>query len=257
MSETTGASAPSGSVRGLSTARAVLQVLAHLSEHPVGVRADEVAGVVGKSVSTAYYLLASLCEEGFAVHDPHGGLYRLARPVTIAPPVEAGPDGHELSDAVELLFRRTRKRSYLGVVRGRAGVEIAVVCGRQGVPRMPGLGTRITHNAHALAMGKVVLALMPDAGRRRYIERGLPTFTPYTISAPDVLELELARVREEGYAVDREEFDEDFCCIAAPVFDGGGDPRGVLALSASVRAFDSERDALVAAVRDTARTAMP
>ena len=59
--------------RGLSTARAVLQVLAFLSEHPQGVHADEVAKVVGKSASTAYYLLASLCEEGFAVHE--GGVY--------------------------------------------------------------------------------------------------------------------------------------------------------------------------------------
>ncbi|MDP9344239.1 MAG: helix-turn-helix domain-containing protein [Actinomycetota bacterium] len=257
MSETTGAVAPHGGVRGLSTARAVLQVLAYLAERPGGVRADEVAGVVGKSVSTAYYLLASLCEEGFAVHDPHGGLYRLAHPVTVAPPVEAGPDGHELADAVELLFRRTRKRSYLGVVRGGGGVEIAVVCGRQGVPRMPGLGTRITSNAHALAMGKVVLALMPDAGRRRYVERGLRTFTPHTIAAPEALERELARVRAEGYAVDREEFDEDFCCVAAPVFDAAGDPRGILGLSATVRAFDTERDALVAAVKETARAAQP
>ena len=35
---------------------------------------DRVAKVVGKSTSTAYYLLASLCEEGFAVHE--GGVYR-------------------------------------------------------------------------------------------------------------------------------------------------------------------------------------
>ena len=64
--------------RGLATARAVLQVLAYLEEHPEGVRADEVAHVVGKSGSTAYYLLASLVEEGFATHD--GGLYRPRAP---------------------------------------------------------------------------------------------------------------------------------------------------------------------------------
>ena len=254
MSETTGASAPNGSVRGLSTARAVLQVLAYLSEHPAGVRADEVAGVVGKSVSTAYYLLASLCEEGFAHHEPHGGLYTLARPVVSAP-VEAEEEGHELADSVELLFRRTGKRSYLGVVRGQ-GVEIALACGRQGVPRMPGLGTRITSNAHALAMGKVVLALMPDAGRERYVRRGLQQFTPHTITAPERLAAELERVRTEGFAVDREEFDQDFCCVAAPVFDEAGSARGVLALSSTVRAFDTQRDDLVAAVRETARTAL-
>ena len=67
---------PQAGRRGLSTARAVLQVLSLLEQHPDGVRADEVAQVVGKSVSTAYYLLASLVEEGFAVHE--GGVYRRA-----------------------------------------------------------------------------------------------------------------------------------------------------------------------------------
>ena len=48
------------------------------SSTPTGVRADEVAKALGKSVSTAYYLLTSLCEEGFAVHESKG-VYRRAR----------------------------------------------------------------------------------------------------------------------------------------------------------------------------------
>ena len=55
--------------RGLTTARAVLQVLAYLEAHPDGVRADDVAQFVHKSASTAYYLLASLVEEGFVSHE--------------------------------------------------------------------------------------------------------------------------------------------------------------------------------------------
>lgn len=252
----TSMSVPHVATRSLSTARAVLQVLNHLSEHPDGVRADEVAAIVGKSTSTAYYLLASLCEEGFAVHDAHAGCYRLAKPLAEAPAVEAADHGApDLDGAVELLFRRTRKRSYLGVVRAGA-VEIAVVCGRQGVPRMPGLGTRITDNAHALAMGKVALSLMADQARARYVERGLREFTAATITDPAALAEELARVRADGYATEREEFDEDFCCIAAPVLDEDGRGRGILGLSASVRAFDAEREQLVAAVRETARTAL-
>ncbi len=66
------------SSRSLSTARAVLRVLSMLAEQPTGVRADEVAHELGKSTSTAYYLLTSLCEEGFAVHESKG-LYRPAK----------------------------------------------------------------------------------------------------------------------------------------------------------------------------------
>ena len=98
--------------RGLTTARTVLQALAHLEAHPEGVRANDVAHVVGKSASTAYYLLASLVEEGFATHD--SGLYRPRRLAPEPPPADAR---HALEDAVDDLFLRTHKRCYLGVVR--------------------------------------------------------------------------------------------------------------------------------------------
>ena len=52
--------------RGLSTARAALQVTWLLARDPDGVRADEVAQALGKSVSTAYNLLASLCDDELA-----------------------------------------------------------------------------------------------------------------------------------------------------------------------------------------------
>ena len=158
--------------RGLATARTVLHALAHLEAHPEGVRADDVAHVVGKSASTAYYLLASLVEEGFATHD--GGLYRPRRPPPAPPAADAR---HALEDAVDDLFLRTHKRCYLGVVR-HGGIEITVVRGRQGIARMPGLGTRITDNAHALAMGKVVLARLRPEAVARYAARGLPAYTP-------------------------------------------------------------------------------
>ena len=237
--------------RGLSTARAVLQVLSLLEQHPDGVRADDVAQVVGKSVSTAYYLLASLVDEGFAVHE--GGVYRAQHEVAAPAPK---PDRDELEDAVDDLFLRTHKRCYLGVVR--AGViEITVVRGRQGIARMPGLGTQITDNAHALAMGKVVLARLRPAALARYIGDGLTRYTPSTVTSPDALARELREVRANGYAVEREEFDRDFCCIAAPVLDEHRRLAAVLGLSATTRAFDAEFGALTAAVRDLAAEASP
>ena len=80
---------------------------------------------------------------------------------------------------------------------------------------------------------------------------------PSTITSPAELSQELQRVRADGYAVEREEFDLDFCCIAAPALDEHGRLAGVLGLSASTRAFDNEHDELTAAVRDIAENAGP
>ena len=247
------------SSRSLTTARSVLRVFALLLEHPEGVRADEVATALGKSVSTAYYLLTSLCEEGFAVHESKG-VYRRARgleELTGAVGEHAHP-GHPLHDglagSVDELFLRTRKRSYLGVVKtGR--IEIVAFCGRQGVPRMPGLGSEIRDSAHALAMGKVVLSLLSPSAVARYVARGLTAFTPQTIISPQQLTAELEEVRHDGYAVDREEFDENFCCIAAPIFDSGGRFVAALGASMTVNIFDADRAELAPIVIDVARSA--
>jgi DNA-binding IclR family transcriptional regulator len=245
------------SSRSLSTARAVLRVLSLLVERPSGVRADEVAQALGKSISTAYYLLTSLCEEGFAVHESQGvyrparGLEELEAAAEQASPVSAGLDA-----AVDQLFLRTRRRSYLGAVRpGR--IEIVAFRGRQGVPRMPGLGSEIRDSAHALAMGKVVLSLLGPSGLDGYTARGLKSFTPYTITSPEALATELQRVRRDGFAVDREEFDENFCCIAAPIFDERGRFLAALGLSITPRVFDRERERLAATVIDVAQRAEP
>jgi DNA-binding IclR family transcriptional regulator len=243
------------SSRSLSTARSVLRVLSLLVERPSGVRADEVAEVLGKSISTAYYLLTSLCEEGFAVHESKG-VYRPARGLEELTAVaeEEGAGGavsEGLAGTVDELFLRTRKRSYLGVVRaGR--IEITTFRGRQGVPRLPGLGNEIRDNAHALAMGKVVLALLDSTGLARYVARGLKSFTPHTITSPQELAAELERVRDDGFAVDREEMAENFCCIAAPIFDQGGRFVAALGLSVTATVFDAEVERLADAVMQVA-----
>jgi DNA-binding IclR family transcriptional regulator len=242
------------STRSLSTARSVLRVLALLVEQPAGVRADEVAAALGKSTSTAYYLLTSLCDEGFAVHESKG-LYRPARGLEelTAAAEEAGQpaDAAGLAGAVDELFVRTRKRSYLGVVRaGR--IEITTFRGRQGVPRIPGLGSEIRDCAHALAMGKVVLARLDAKALSRYVARGLKSFTPQTITSAQELSAELEQVRIDGFAVDREEFGPNFCCVAAPIFDDRDRFAAVLGLSVSANVFDAECERLAEVVIDVA-----
>ena len=247
------------SSRSLSTARAVLRVLTLLVQRPAGVRADEVAQELGKSVSTAYYLLTSLCEEGFAVH-ARQGVYRPARGLEqLTAVAEQVPPDHPvhagLAATVDDLFLLTRKRSYLGVVRS-GKIEIVAFRGRQGVPRMPGLGSEIRDSAHALAMGKVVLSLLGPDAVAVYVARGLKQFTRRTITSGVALASELDRARRDGFAVDREEFDENFCCVAAPVLDEHGRFVAALGLSTSVRVFDRERDRLAATVLGVAGRAV-
>ncbi|MDO9406878.1 IclR family transcriptional regulator [Patulibacter sp.] len=238
----------------MTTARSALQALALLQERPEGVRAEEVAAAIGKSLSTAYYVLRALCEEGFATHDDRGGLFR-AEARSVAPPGPAGGPARELSLAAlaDELFARTHKRSYVGVLDGGA-IEIVEVRGRQGLPRLPGMGDRISDVAHASAMGKVVLSLMRGVAVDRYVARGLKVVAPATVTDPVVLREQLAQARVDGFATDVEELAEDFCCVAAPVFGQDGGLRAVAGISMSRRAFEESLDVLSRAVREVAGT---
>jgi acetyl-CoA synthetase len=245
----------SGARRGLSTARAALQVTWLLARRPEGIRADEVAELLGKSASTAYNVLASLCEEAVAVRHP-GGRYRLApafrEVVGAAAPREPAPQ--DFTGIADDLLARTHKRSYVGVVeQGR--LRIAAERGHRGMPRLPGLDPELNLSVHALALGKVVLALARPEAVERYIAAGLPRFTRHTIADAGALRAELARVRRDGVAVDCEELDADFCCLAAPILDAHGHFLAVAGISMSRRAFDDERPALEETLREVAHVA--
>lgn len=240
--------------RTLKTARAVLQVLKMMAQAPNGLRPDDVADVLHKSTATATYLLNSLCREGFAERHTSDGLYRLTEPMT-RPSVRRELPREDLDVAVEELYARTNERTYLATAEERH-VIIHESRGRQGLPKVPGLSPHIGGEAHALAVGKTILANVDDDGLGRYWDAyGLEKFTPRTIVDKRRLDRELADVRARGFATDREEFAEGFCCIAAPIFDRDGDLCGSLALSTTRSRFEEDHDRLIPIVMAVARAA--
>lgn len=239
----------------MSTARTVLRLLALLARADDGLRADEVARALGKSTSTAYSLLDTLCQERFVVHADDGSYHLTAEAAGFVPADPGGgsvPAG--LAGLLDELFVRTRKRVYLAAAHS-GQVVIPLARGRQGMPLIPGLGPRIGENAHALALGKIALSLLDDAALQRYLAHGLRAFTPATITSPAALRAQLAEIRGGAVAFDREEFARDACCLAMPVRDARGRAVAALGVSMSLRCFELEREPLSAALCDVAARA--
>ncbi len=236
--------------RKLTTVQAALRVLAYLAQHPEGVEAARLAAFLGKSLSTAYALLASLVAEGFAERE--GSTYRLSRAALApAPAPLARPE--KLSDALEELYLRTRERSYLALL-GREGELRLSTRGRQGLPRLAGLEDQVTEGFHALALGKAVLAFLEAEAQARHFQY-LRSFTPLTITDPLTLEEELAKVRQLGFAVEIEEHGEGLSSLAAPVFGPEGQVVGALGVLVPSRRFPYAFTRLAQAVQEVARAA--
>ncbi len=85
-------------------------------------------------------------------------------------------------------------------------------------------GSRVP--AHCSASGKVFLAQMSPAQRRRLLAHGpLTAYTAKTVTNLPKLEKELKRIQTDGYALDDEEFLPGLLCIAAIVPPAGGTAR--------------------------------
>jgi acetyl-CoA synthetase len=236
--------------RKLTTVQAALRVLAYLHAHPEGLEAGQVARLLGKSLSTAYALLASLVAEGFA--ERVGTTYRASQSALSAVPGKSLAEGEateRFHDALEELYLRTRERTYLGLLtrEGRLRLQSR---GRQGQPKPPGLEGESTEALHALALGKAVLAFLEGEPPGQ-----LRAYTPNTLTEPVALQDELRRVRQMGFAVEIEEFAQGISAVAAPIFDREGKVMGAFGVVVPSRRFPYAFTRLVQAVREVAHTA--
>jgi IclR family acetate operon transcriptional repressor len=67
-------------------------------------------------------------------------------------------------------------------------------------------------------VGKALLSQLPDEAVRELLARtGMRAATPHTITDPDTLLAELAKIRREGHAMDEGEQEIGVRCVAVPV----------------------------------------
>jgi DNA-binding IclR family transcriptional regulator len=104
------------------------------------------------------------------------------------------------------------------------------------------------------SLGKVITAFQTDELRKKLLQSyGLYRFTEQTITDQMKLQEEFARVREEGFATDREESVPHGICFGVPIFNAGREVKVALSTSfpkARVR-DEAHEQAIVAALRAT------
>jgi IclR family pca regulon transcriptional regulator len=99
----------------------------------------------------------------------------------------------------------------------------------------PDVATGSRLPAYCTALGKVLLANLPDRERRESLAHtDLERLGPNTITAKGMLRDELTQVLEEGLAVEDEELAAGRVAIAAPVFNEAGEITAAIDLTAGV-----------------------
>ena len=107
---------------------------------------------------------------------------------------------------------------------------------------------------HACGAGKALLAQLAQEDIERLLRRkGLPEFTPKTLTKPHLLFVELETTRTRGWTYDDEERYAGMRCIAAPAFNAYGDAVAGISVSGPTARFTEQDISLFsAAVRKAA-----
>jgi DNA-binding IclR family transcriptional regulator len=94
---------------------------------------------------------------------------------------------------------------------------------------------------HTSASGKVLLATYDTEHLEHFLLEPLARFTPSTITTAKALRAELARVREQQYAVTRDEDEEGLSGIATGIRGQSEELLGVLTVSGPTQRLDRQR----------------
>jgi DNA-binding IclR family transcriptional regulator len=208
---------------------------------------------LGIPVSTAYRLVRQLHEAGLICRIGRGSFaagLELARLTAGVSPVRVTADA--AGPHLQRLAHRLGLTVHLGVIEEDMVTYLSKVHGG-GPDLFTRSGTQL--EAYYSAIGKVLLAALPDSQLERYLGIGpFIALTSNTISSPEGLRKELIAVRSEGFATDAEEACENLRCIAVPVRDRHA---GVVAAVSASRKLQSrgkpEESGILQALRDCAR----
>lgn len=194
---------------------------------------SEVVSDLDLPSSSAHQLLRTMLSHGFLEFDQAAKQYQLGlRAWEVGRAYTA--DMNLVLLAQPLLERLTAQTGETGQLARLDGLEVVYLAISESPHPMKlvsAIGKRLF--AHGTALGKTLLAALPDQELKRRLEGVvLPRFTRHTIVHHDELLAELERTRARGYGIDDEEYVVGCRCLAMLVRDADG--AGVAAVSVSI-----------------------
>jgi IclR family KDG regulon transcriptional repressor len=206
----------------LSTVLHALDVLEFLTEKSES-GISEISKNLGLAPSTTHRLVSSLVSRDFLVQNPTNKKYKLGMKIFQIGSSVANRFGFRRAALgnMEKLAAESNETVNLGILDNDKVIYVEKILNDD--PIRVELQIGYTVPAQCTGMGKAILAfLTPDklAGLLRNIR--YEKRTGNSIVSEERLRGELARIREQGYALDDGELIEGIRCIAAPVFGKNG-----------------------------------
>jgi len=201
-----------GSVQSLSRAFDLLELLADAGG---AMTISDLATASGLPLPTIHRLMRSLVEGGYVRQDP-SRRYALGPRLIRLGEVAGSSLGSWVKPYLSELVQQIGETANLAMLEGDAVVYLAQVPSPHAMRMFTEVGRRVM--PHCTGVGKALLSGLDDTEVLQLVRRtGLPAHTAHTVTTETALLRELARVREQGHAVDDEEQEVGVRCVAVPV----------------------------------------
>ena len=209
--------------------------------------------------STIHRILDTLKYRGYVEQNPHTQKYQLGLKA-----LELGMAKlHQMNLVKEAtpylkeLVNQCNETVHLGVLEEEEVLYLAKEESSHTIRMCSYVGKRAP--LHCTALGKVLLAYLSAEERKKILgEKVLPRLTENTITDKRELEKELGKVREQGFALDREENEKDVRCVAAPIRNHQGEVIAALSISSPIFRIDKNtqnnlKEALIQTSREISK----
>jgi DNA-binding IclR family transcriptional regulator len=213
-----------GTIQSVDRAARILKVLA---SGPRRLGVSEIADRLGLTRPTVHGLLQTLQAHGFVEQDRDSDKYQLGAGL-----LQLGNSYLDLNELrarslvhAERLATRADAAVRVGVMHGASVVIVHHVFRPDTTLQILEVGAELP--LHASALGKAMLAFLPDDTVADLFAEPLPRLTSRTLT-PAVLREELIQIRERAFAREKDEAILGESSIASPIFDHSGDAVGAI-----------------------------
>jgi DNA-binding IclR family transcriptional regulator len=225
----------------LSSLDKSLQVIDFLTKYPQGISLSEMSARLGFPKSTIHHILYTFHLHEYIDQDRETKKYTLGyKFLEISKGILDNIDIRKIAAKhLRALYEASQEAVHLAVLRRGQVIYID----KSPTPGGLSLDTYIgfSTDPHAAAGGKVLLSeLTREEIMEIYRHRPLKKYGKNTIVDLDSLFEELKRVRQQGYAIDDEEYYAGVRCVAAPV-RAGGNTVAALSVTGSIFTMTMER----------------
>jgi DNA-binding IclR family transcriptional regulator len=213
---------PGEAGRRVATIERAADVLFLLAGERPTLGVTEIAADLSISKAVVHRILTSLKDRDLVASDATTRKYSLGPAVlTLAARYREQLDVRPLAiEAMERLCAATSETATMSIRSGWQRVYVEQVTPPLEVKMTVKLG--VSHPLHAGASSKAFLAFLPAAEQDAFFAEGpLGAVTEATVTDEPKLRAELARIRQQGFAVSAGERQSGAGSVAAPILEGG------------------------------------